>query len=656
MSANPKTPQASWQQIVAAVETLGEQSKSDLGADEFNAEAIKLLVSLTDSASGKLWCRQPSSNWDDTQTESAWFIASEFGSTSMDTDCDQPESWRSKAIAGQKTVRQLDHQRSIWWCPVRGDEAVCAVIQLNGADEDTAEHRQGTEQLLTVVSELIADRQQVQQYRLLKDREQFRGEFDRFTQSIHESLDVDRVAYTIANQGRSLSGGDRLTVLLSQRRKLRVIAVSGVETIDRRSGSVQEMETVAAQHRTATEPVWIEQTPDTLDDHVSGKATLTALVPMRSLPTGRQSNRHNIGMLLVEWFAETSPSQRPALQSRTTWISQHAARALENAVRSGGMPLSGLSRWLDKYFIRGRGVSIVSLLLLASIAAVLALVYVEVDFQIEARGELQPLGRETIFAPRDAMVVGFPDLESLPEHAVVKIGAVVVQLDSAELQYELTTLLGEQSTVTQQLDTIAVTRSQLGQSGGSFGSNRDRFDELSAQSLELQVRGKSLAERIRLLEKQQRSLSVTAGIGGQVMTWDFTRKLRGRPVVQGDRLLEIVDTAGPWQLHLFVPDQHIGYVLDAAQAAPTALPISFIEKSNPTIRHTSQIVEMGMSTEVVAGYGATVRVIGSVENTSVTSTLRPGTTVIAQVECGKRSLGFVWLHDLIDAIRMRLLF
>ena len=36
--------------------------------------------------------------------------------------------------------------------------------------------------------------------------------------------------------------------------------------------------------------------------------------------------------------------------------------------------------------------------------------------------------------------------------------------------------------------------------------------------------------------------------------------------------------------------------------------------------------------------------------------LVPGATVVAKVHCGRRSLGYVWLHDVIEAVQMWILF
>ena len=36
--------------------------------------------------------------------------------------------------------------------------------------------------------------------------------------------------------------------------------------------------------------------------------------------------------------------------------------------------------------------------------------------------------------------------------------------------------------------------------------------------------------------------------------------------------------------------------------------------------------------------------------------MRPGATVRARVRCGKRSIGYVWLHDAIAYVQSRILF
>jgi hypothetical protein len=36
--------------------------------------------------------------------------------------------------------------------------------------------------------------------------------------------------------------------------------------------------------------------------------------------------------------------------------------------------------------------------------------------------------------------------------------------------------------------------------------------------------------------------------------------------------------------------------------------------------------------------------------------LRPRATAIPRIYCGQQSLGYVWLHDLIDTIRLQVLF
>lgn len=639
MNFQSETAEPSWQAIVDAVETLRCQSESKMPAKEFHDSAVDLLVQCTAATSGRFWTREQ-------QTGASPTV----------------QTWLTRASENDLPQCQIDDQRT-WWYGVRGDDEGIGVLELRTPANTTMQHRQGTQQLLPVVGELIANHYRANQLRELKHRELFRGDFDRFTHTIHESLDVDRVAYAIANLGRPICDADRLSVLIARRRSFRVIAVSGVETIDRRSESVRSIERLARQRAPLDEPCWIEADSD--NETASTKipfenlASSTGLLPLLSTAGKPGRKPRVIGLIALEWF-ETPPTQLETVKTRARWLAGHSSRAIENAVRSQSLPLSGLGRFLDRYFVRGHGFSWVTLAAIVACCAALLLTRVQADFTVEARGTLQPLRRQIVYAPRNATVVSFPMLEnrvSVDQRIPVTAGDVVVRLESADLQYELTTLLGEQATVTRQLETNSVVRGQLGQTGiGNSGANRERLNELIAQSSELKVRSESLAKRIELIEQEMRGLDVAATIDGQVATWDIQEKLRGRPVVQGDRLLEIVDTGGEWELRLAVPDQQIGYVNQASQETDVPLSITFIEKSNPTVRHESIVKEIGISTEVLPEYGASVRVVGDVGAALTRDAMRPGTSVIAQIHCGRRSLGFIWLHELIEAVRMRLLF
>ena len=66
---------------------------------------------------------------------------------------------------------------------------------------------------------------------------------------------------------------------------------------------------------------------------------------------------------------------------------------------------------------------------------------------------------------------------------------------------------------------------------------------------------------------------------------------------------------------------------------------------------------MGQSAEVHGEEGSTVLIKVEINGQDVPEAARkPGATVTAKVYCGRRSLGYVWFHDLLAFVQSRILF
>jgi hypothetical protein len=65
--------------------------------------------------------------------------------------------------------------------------------------------------------------------------------------------------------------------------------------------------------------------------------------------------------------------------------------------------------------------------------------------------------------------------------------------------------------------------------------------------------------------------------------------------------------------------------------------------------------EIALAAEATDRSSGQVRVVVTFDRNDVPQ-LRPGATAIPRIHCGRHSIGYVWLHDLIDTIRIRLLF
>jgi hypothetical protein len=144
-------------------------------------------------------------------------------------------------------------------------------------------------------------------------------------------------------------------------------------------------------------------------------------------------------------------------------------------------------------------------------------------------------------------------------------------------------------------------------------------------------------------------LVVTSPLAGTVLTWNTHESLDARPVKQGQVLLTVAATTGPWHIELQVPDAQAGHVLAARQSAQAPLPVTFLLASDPAATQRAALKRVAQATHATSA-GSTAEAIGLVDG-PLPASARAGGRVTARIHCGRRSLGYVWLHDLVDFVR-----
>ncbi len=455
---------------------------------------------------------------------------------------------------------------------------------------------------------------------------------------------------------------DRVSIAICSGTKCRALAISGVDSVERRSDAVQRLEALGRAVALIGEPLWYPadrenlppETERAIDAHLDvSHARLLAAIPLKPLaPAGaeRASNTEipTLGVLFVEQF-RTATLDAP-FQQRVQTACRHAALALQNALDYDSLPLLPLERALlsVRWFTRARQLPKTVLALLLVIGFVLALVLVPADFNIEARGELQPSARREIYAPDDAIVSEV----RIAAGQQVNAGDVLVALRKPQLEFELHRVLGELQTARKRLSAIQAAR--LGSDHGK-SETPEHYQQLTAEEEEIKESLASLQQQDRVLRSQQAALQVKSPIDGDVLTWNIQQLLETRPVQRGKILLTVGDLAGAWRLELRLPDQHAGYVLDAQRELQPDLPVTFLLATNPGITYEGRIERLGLTATSDEIYGSNVPVFVAIDRRQLSDT-RPGATVIGKIHCGRRSIGFVWFHDLISVIRSRLLF
>jgi len=125
-------------------------------------------------------------------------------------------------------------------------------------------------------------------------------------------------------------------------------------------------------------------------------------------------------------------------------------------------------------------------------------------------------------------------------------------------------------------------------------------------------------------------------------------------------LFDIADLDGDWEVVLQVPEQRIGYVWqefghDVAtdknkpDNPDSPLKVEFFLQSNPNQRYQSNVIEIARSVEIDPERGVLTTIRCQVPEEL--KHCRHGASVVADINCGNRSLAFVCFGEFWDGLR-----
>ena len=138
---------------------------------------------------------------------------------------------------------------------------------------------------------------------------------------------------------------------------------------------------------------------------------------------------------------------------------------------------------------------------------------------------------------------------------------------------------------------------------------------------------------------------IDSTIAGTVLTHSTVERLKNRPFKRGDKLLEIANTEGKWIVELKMPDNRIGHVLNAQQELRDDLKVTCVLATDPSKSFTGTVLDVAKSTEVSQESGQTVTIKVEIDPDTDPSFLHARSEVVGKVHCGRRSLGYVWFHQ-----------
>ncbi|NQV24819.1 MAG: hypothetical protein HQ518_10670 [Rhodopirellula sp.] len=697
----PAAHEDTWREIEDVVQEVTRQSRAAVPADRFFTGLLESSVRTLAATGGAVWLRQP----EGLRLEYQVNLVRTGLVTGPDADDVLHVEQRSQQhqrlldrISRQTATHAVSPQSGttsaanadglpenptdflLLFCPVIVDDRVLGILEIFQRSNVSPGAVQGFLRFLAALAELAADYLRNSQLRELQDRATLWSQFEQFTERVHEGLDVDQIAASIANDGRQLIGCDRVTVAVRKGSRFPVRAVSGLDSIDRRSNVLRAAQDLIRRVVVTREPFWYQDSADEdhaqphvdiapqladsvhryLDESPARLLAVFPLLPASTATDGEQvSNRTRgrdeapVGAILIERFEGAGTSG--LTRHRSEVVARQSASALKNALEHSSLPFLPALRLVGRigWHLRLRQLPGTLLVLGTLIGAMVAMFVVPADFTVEGLGELQPAIRRGVFAASDGVVAALgPALSA--DATTVLAGETLVELSNTDLDLELTRVLGEIRTARESLSTKVVERLNVDDSDPKWES---QLEKLSAEEKELEVSISSLEAQLKVLRQQQADLILTSPIAGQILTWEAARILESRPVRRGDRLVEVADIAGPWVLEIRVPDQNIGYVNDARREVKPDLDVSFILATDPKTTWYGTVKEVASETRSYGDAGPTVLVTVEIDRGEIPlNQLRPGATVIPHIHTGQRPIGFVWFHELIHTVRTRLLF
>ncbi len=483
-----------------------------------------------------------------------------------------------------------------------------------------------------------------------------------FSQLVHSSLDLTETAFRIVNEGKSLAQCDRLSVA----RERDILAVSGVDHVERRSGQMRQLGRLCERVIDWGERLVYRGAPDetlppalvlALDEYLAVCGCKFLVI----VPVGNKSEP--FALVLENFDTETAPE--PAIE-RLEILGRHASSALVNAAQFERVPLHRLWPRLGRL---QRGKTALRVGALSGVAAALlaALICVPYPLKLEATGQLLPRERRWLYAPVEGRVIHF-------EPGVVPGGAVSERQPLAfmydmQLEIKLVQLAHE----------IAAAQDEIAGLIAQHNAARTEAERsaLSAERKQKEfLRGRKQAELKALREQTQSDVSrpgyfwLPAPVGGTVLSWDFRERYTNRLVKPSEPLVRIGDTRRGWEIELRIPHRHAGPILEAIGAGDdsTELDVDLLLTSLPTRSYRGKLARAQLAAEAAPDPNgdnpepvvhAVVRITGD----DIPEPLRipvdslvSGTEVHARIRCGNRALGFALFHGVWEFLYEKVLF
>ena len=669
--------------IRTLVNEITELSKSDAKAAEYYPAVLQRIISALAASGGAVWL---------VDDEGSMRLAHQIQMDPSLMQANNPDAMlhgrlltrlysqgRAELIppmsgSGEESGEGNPTRFLLVTAPLVSNKLPVGLLEVMQRPDSPAEAQRGYLRFLEHMTKLMGDWIQGHALQEVSVRQEMWQQSDQFARLVHDNLDIKDTAYTIANEGRRLIECDRVSVAMLKGGKIKVIAISGQDSIEHRSNIVQSLNSLATKVVRSGEPLWYDgsmedlppQIEEAIEDYVdlSHGRTITVLpirqperkiegdvLAARSETNETRTRREIIGALIVEQI-ETQLS-RQVLEGRVDLVYEHTCRAMSNSLAHSQIMFMPVWRFLDKmtWMFRGSALPKTAAILGILGAAILALFIVPIDFDLEGNGSLKPSLERQVYAHVDGEVS-----EVFVRHSQhVEAGESLFQLKNPELEQQISSVEGERKTAWARW--INATNAQ-NRSGSMTQAERIKNQQEIEESLTT-VEAKDAL--LKLYEEKRLKLLKKSEVAGIVSTWDVEKVLNARPVVTGQLLMTIYNPDADWEVEVKMPEKRMRYLDQAMQGAKDIgyLDVKFVLKSKSDVTLKGRLYANGVCqrAELDAEDGAIVKLRCIPDSDAMKQIPRfAETQVIADVKCGKRSAAFVWFHEVVEWVRINVWF
>jgi hypothetical protein len=493
--------------------------------------------------------------------------------------------------------------------PIQVGDQVAGLIEIWQAPNRPLAAVPGFLQYMALMADLAVRYQRNQIVGQLTGQQQLWVQLEGFARQIHGSLNPTECAYLIANDGRRLIDCDRVSIAVRTGRRAKVIAVSGADVVETRSALVQKMRTLCDSVLVWGEKLQFNGTRDdglppkvlkALDAYLEVSASkLLVVMPLRDEREGKEPKGPARSAMVMECFEP--PAEPQQIIARLDVVAKHATPALYNAVEHRRIPMRWVWMPLAKVQegIGGKARAISAAVVIGLSLLVSAMILVPYPLKMDAKGELVPSVRVSMYSPVPGIVQHF----NVAPGETVAPDRNMAQMFDFDLNTKLLKL-------TKDMESAAREAEEAENQAKRSGIGREEFVGLQIKALTKRKEQENKAQEIDqylrrtnahrdkerlgepgwvfdLLAPKFTEAQIRKGLPEPplwtVLSGNFRDEYTNRFVQASEQLLRLGAKEGPWEIELKIPQKHIGQVKAAFTRENTnVLDVDFLLRSDPT--------------------------------------------------------------------------